>query len=58
MAAFMESPNLGLNHLILKDHRRIQQTAVVGRWLLVVGNSVEAFRLIENYALIPASSDE
>src|SRR5437660_749169 len=30
MAAFMESPNLALNHLILKDRRRIQQTAVVG----------------------------
>src|SRR6266700_4562054 len=31
MAAFMGSPNLVLNHLILKDRRRIQQTAVVGK---------------------------
>jgi len=39
MAAFMGSPNLVLNHLILKDRRRIQQTAVVGHWLLVVGKT-------------------
>jgi hypothetical protein len=35
----MGSPNLVLNDLILKDRRRIQQTAVVGCWLLVVGKT-------------------